>query len=580
MPGSTSLFSPTQRPVSPGEDLRQDEDEDYDYTARLGRIDTKSSNSLVPEDRYESLARMNDELSRKLMDAERTLTSKLEASDLELADLESRLEEMRQELAAKNREEKELRAKDRANSAQIQALEGEVQRLQRSLDNSRVAFSTLHKQYQDQMAESEKYRDALRQKDDEIKEMSRLTSRNAQDAEQRDQVRLATETRVTQLEEELIEMRKAEGNLDLQKAENLLLKETIDRLRFELDEITNNATSGSLSVPTSHAGTMSKSLGAEIFRTESNIFDLEEGDTETAIDEHSDRSGDGEEEIQTIIRRTRRRGGRKHPDVSIEETVKTYADFALQSEPPQPAEGSSGSVSKTETSTEAEGQHKVKEVIIKLPIDRAEMPIYLDAPPSYTSTQPAASTPGPSANDRAALMKEVLAEWHPSERALLEAIPNGVSQETLADWENLKKEIGIECRVLDAVLETSQADVPHRPRNHKRDHRANRFYNIYNTYIYGDNGPSANLVPVFVFGGLAMGLLLAAQPFMPTAYMTPGTPNYVDRIGWQAANSLGPSGVGFDQNTGRAGVGFLRMLFGGAQIMAGRLRPPLTMQPT
>jgi predicted RNase H-like nuclease (RuvC/YqgF family) len=66
----------------------------------------------VPEDRYESLTRINDELSRKLVDAERTLASKLEASDQELAELEGRLEEMRQELAQKNREEKELRAKD------------------------------------------------------------------------------------------------------------------------------------------------------------------------------------------------------------------------------------------------------------------------------------------------------------------------------------------------------------------------------------------------------------------------------------------------------------------------------------
>jgi hypothetical protein len=134
--------------------------------------------------------------------------------------------------------------------------------------------------------------------------MLRLSSRNAQDAEQRDQTRLATETRMTQLEEELIEMRKAEGNLDLQKAENLLLKETIDRLRFELDEMTNNATTGSLSVPSSHPGTFSKSLGAEISRTERGKFELEEGD-ETAVDEQSSGSEQGEEEIQTIIRRTR-----------------------------------------------------------------------------------------------------------------------------------------------------------------------------------------------------------------------------------------------------------------------------------
>jgi len=306
---------------------------------------------------------------------------------------------------------------------------------------------------------------------------------------------------------------------------------------------------------------------------EGSSFELDEGDSGTVIDEHTEGSGENEEEIQTIIRRTRRKGGRKNQEVTVEETVKNYADSSSQSDPPRPEPGPS-----TEAARREESSEKVKEVTINS--TNTQMPIYLDAPPSYASTQPPVP-PAPSAHDRATLMKEVLAEWHPSDRALLEAIPSGVSQETLDDWENLKKEIGLECRVLDTVLETSKLNVPPRPRNHKRDQRGNRFYNIYNTYIYGDNGPSAaNLLPVFVVGGLAMGLLLAAQPFMPTAYMTPGTPNYGDRIGWQAANSLSPSGVGFDQNTGRAGVGFLRMLLGGAQIMAGRLRPPLTVPPT
>jgi hypothetical protein len=269
-----------------------------------------------------------------------------------------------------------------------------------------------------------------------------------------------------------------------------------------------------------------------------------------------------------------RRGGRRNPDVSVEEKSQIYVDTSSQCEPIDVPEGSSAP--KNDVSKDEASKEKIKEVTINS--QNTENPIYLDEPPSYASTQPA-PMPAPSADERAALIKEVLREWHPSDRALLEAVPNGVPQGTLDDWENLKKEIGIECRVMDTVLAASNVypDRPHRP---KREHRGNRFYNIYNTYIYGDNGPSVQLYSVFMFGGLAIGLLLAAQPFMTASYMTPGMPTYVDRVSWQAANSLGPAGVGFDQSAGRTSVGFLRMLVGGAQIMAGRLRPPLAMQPT
>jgi hypothetical protein len=138
--------------------------------------------------------------------------------------------------------------------------------------------------------------------------MGRLSMRNAHEAEQRDQNRVENETRITQLEEELISMREAEGNLDLQKAENLLLKETIDRLRFEMDELTNNATTGSLSNgPSSHAGTISKSLGAEFSRMQESYHSLDETESETVHETSSGEDGgaEEEEEIKTIIRRKR-----------------------------------------------------------------------------------------------------------------------------------------------------------------------------------------------------------------------------------------------------------------------------------
>lgn len=182
-----------------------------------------------------------------------------------------------------------------------------------------MAYQTLHKQYQEQCGnniivtitffsqstpvESERYRNTLRAKDEEIKGLVSMLERSTSTEEKKDQDRLATELRVSQLEEELVAMREAEGNLDLQKAENMLLKETIDRLRYELDEM-SNAASGPGTGPSSIAGTISKSLGAEFARNIQDHFVTNQSEDEGIVGGDSGDETEGEE-IQTIITRKR-----------------------------------------------------------------------------------------------------------------------------------------------------------------------------------------------------------------------------------------------------------------------------------
>lgn len=92
-----------------------------------------------------------------------------------------------------------------------------------------------------------------------------------------------------------------------------MLKETIDRLRFDLDELRTreHAASGGPSASTSQFGSVSKSLGAELMnRWESMSQDEEvvaaEEDDEEDEAEEGDSSTDGEEMIQTIITRKKR----------------------------------------------------------------------------------------------------------------------------------------------------------------------------------------------------------------------------------------------------------------------------------
>lgn len=79
------------------------------------------------------------------------------------------------------------------------------------------------------------------------------------------------EAEVKRLETEVTVARKAESILEIQKQENLQLKETIDRMRFDLDEARAVAASGKPthtrgSTAGSAGGTMSRNLGDEINR--------------------------------------------------------------------------------------------------------------------------------------------------------------------------------------------------------------------------------------------------------------------------------------------------------------------------
>ena len=75
------------------------------------------------------------------------------------------------------------------------------------------------------------------------------------------------EERIAILEGELSIAQQAQAQLDEQKQENRMLKETIDRMRFDMDELRNSAYSlekGGGSGTASAHGSVTKSLGAEL----------------------------------------------------------------------------------------------------------------------------------------------------------------------------------------------------------------------------------------------------------------------------------------------------------------------------
>ncbi|OCH85171.1 hypothetical protein OBBRIDRAFT_860400 [Obba rivulosa] len=331
-------------PRSPGSDDSDEEVEDSTLGLVIDRSTASSTVSMEMHERLDALQRANTHLAEKLMQAERSLQDKLMDHEQELEEMQSRIEELRAELSATKREEKELRSKERQNHAQITALESEISKLQRSLDTARTSYQSLQKQYQEQCAESERYRSVMRRRDEEIKDYQEAAALHSLEQQKWNREQANFEERIAFLEGELTMAQQAQAALDEQKQENLMLKETIDRMRFELDEMRTKNADHTLgrSGNSSTQATISKSLGAELLNKMGEVSwdaeqdeELEEGSSAEMDAEDEEDSTESEDVIQTIITRTKRKvtsRAKRIETIKVEET-KEYSDIATQHDP-------------------------------------------------------------------------------------------------------------------------------------------------------------------------------------------------------------------------------------------------------
>jgi hypothetical protein len=189
---------------------------------------------------------------------------------------------------------------------------------------------------------------------------------------------------------------------------------------------------------------------------------------------------------------------------------------------------------------------------------------HIDLPPAYSQV---------TSVDQDGLAKrvadETLRKWHPGLELPLKAIPGGVSEDAIADWKALKAELGVECTAIDRIVEESaRTGLP----RESKDARRSRFYNIYNTYVYGGKGYTllSTSQIMFVVGATAATAFLLGQAMTP--HHSPfGAPVYYDRAAWSSFNSIQTVREGFpgDGSTaafwsiiGRIGGGAARTLRG------------------
>ncbi|KAG5644171.1 hypothetical protein DXG03_009012 [Asterophora parasitica] len=625
-----SEFMKSSLPMPGSSESEEVSNEDTALGLVIERTLTSSVISMEPEDRVDVLLKSNGELMRKLGDAERTLQNKLMDHESELEEMQGRLEEMRTELSATKREEKELRSKERQNMTQIAQLELEIAKVTKTLEHARSTYTSLQRQYQEQCTASEKYRDDLRQREELIRNLREAASlhdvENAKWAKEHE----SYENRILQLENEISIAQQAHAQLDEQKQENLLLKETIDRMRFDLDEMRNNAvvTTGG-SGQSSAMNSISKSLGAELLGKMKGGWGMDE-DEEDAVDAElsnvsveveEGEETEGEDVIQTIITRKKRKVPSRANRIDIKTTsfeeTKEYSDSSCQYDPlifsashqtqtdPEPKIIRKSFSIQTEAprfasfSTQTEPEPvPVARAMASMEIQTEEIeevsrsPSEVEPPASMASSSSTIVPPTPKAHPRAIdhdeppaynqinpqeqeqrewrALAETLKKWHPGVKIPFEPVEGGISAEAIEEWKALKEELGVECMVIDKIVESSER-APRSPKDGK-PRRGGRFYNIYNTYVYGDkNAPSSSsgvAGQVVMWIGASALVLLAISPYMVPHYSIPGGPTYYDRTAWSSFNSMQAAGEGFSPDGTAAVWNFLGRVGGGAARIA------------
>lgn len=178
-----------------------------------------------------------------------------------------------------------------------------------------------------------------------------------------------------------------------------------------------------------------------------------------------------------------------------------------------------------------------------------------------------------------------------------EPIEGGVTEDLVEEWKALKEELGVECLVIDKILENS-TKIPRTPASpsasttsaDKGKRRSGRFFNIYNTYVYGssDSTPPAtsattttppksfattltNLATqTLLFASASAVVFVALTPYIPyllssSTPTVPGGASMYDRAAWASFNTLGGGageGIAFAARTGAGVAGFGAGLFG------------------
>ncbi|KAI0034754.1 hypothetical protein K488DRAFT_44761 [Vararia minispora EC-137] len=576
--------------------IDDDEDGEDDRGLIMERSAASSTISMDDAERLEVMRKATEELQKKYADLDRTMQRRIDEYETQVEELAQKLDEAQAELTAAKREEKELRSKERSFSHQISVLESEMQKIQKALEASRTSYSGLQRQYQEQLAESETLRNTLRRKEEELQE-----SRTAYNLLELEQAKWAKEhdhyeERIAMLERDLEIAQETQATLDGQKHENLLLKETIDRLRFDIDELRNGQAHTAQPGGSSQPASISRSLGAEMSRTLGGRAELEE----SATIEDAETDEEVTEEITTKTRKIIKKvqlGLSPEVDVAVDCT-----DRGIQCDPspfrsvssvqtdPAPkllvasvgsqteevsfsavyvqAEEASKSLCDKEVQTVAvqsrspspqpddEDAMASSSSTVLPPTPKAKTTGVLspDLPPSY-NTSSFAHISDPDARRELMAAAQAIKRYHKGLHLPMRP-GSPLSAEAAAGWLALQQELGVNCAIIEKVIAGANLQPP-KPDGPSRSGALPVVTSKWLQML-------PQMLPLLMMTTATSALLVIGIQPLVWQYLHPGGPAYYDRVAWQTFNSLDLAGEGFAPvGEGRI-LGFLARLTGGA----------------
>ncbi|TIB38286.1 hypothetical protein E3P86_01717 [Wallemia ichthyophaga] len=274
-----------------------------------------SNDALIhTQNQIKDLEKRNADLEKRLKEAERSYTQTTSQNEDYISIMEDQLKENDAKLEALVRDEKDLRAKDRQNMFTINKLEHDIATYQRQAESARIQASSLQSQLGDVNDEIDSLRDSLRDKDRDVREARSGADKYEHEMGKWENERKGYDDALQRIKTHLDVARKSERVLEVQKTENLGLKETIDRLRGDLSHqlAYNGSGSGGADETGGQLGSVSRNLGKELAR---QLTEDGEHDNQNPTNART-RHELGEGEIETIVT-TRRRKVKPSVEVAV-----------------------------------------------------------------------------------------------------------------------------------------------------------------------------------------------------------------------------------------------------------------------
>ncbi|EXX52215.1 hypothetical protein RirG_254850 [Rhizophagus irregularis DAOM 197198w] len=311
-PGSMMSSSYTKPYYDPSEEIVESFEGSGGIDEAVSNL-IKTSNNDDPAVQLSRLYRHTVDLTKRLKESERHLASVARQHEDRIEELQHKLDETKADLATKKREIQDHKSKEKTNLHQISALEGEIQKVGKNLSSQKQLYSHLKRQYEEQCEEAEKLKDLVRIKEEELSNTERNLTFFSMERRAWTEDRERLESALIKLEKNAEAAQQHENELVRQRDENLYLKETIDKLKLDLEEIRSsrglNTNKNELDVANDveNIGNNNKSLQTELF--DNALASIEEGGSDSNTDDTQRRRKDNTSDINASEEQSHSRSG-------------------------------------------------------------------------------------------------------------------------------------------------------------------------------------------------------------------------------------------------------------------------------